>query len=73
MPRAVCLRECFTYDRYHYQGREYNLPDSVVISPKNFRLLDAPIVIPPPPSIPTEIIQGAPLVVQKKARRRKKK
>lgn len=50
-PTWLCLRDCFTYNRYHYKGRVYDLPDNGAISPKNFRLMEerapeAPLVEP---------------------------
>ena len=40
MPKYVALRDNFTYDRYHYEGQEYELSDDKVKSPKNFRLAE---------------------------------
>ena len=41
-----CLRDCFVGDRYFYAGREYNLPDAIEKSPKNFlKIEEAHMVI----------------------------
>ena len=39
MPKYLCLRDCFAWDRFHYEGRTYELTD-VAKSPRNFRLVD---------------------------------
>ena len=38
MPKYLCLRDCFAWDRFHYEGRTYELTD-VAKSPRNFRLV----------------------------------
>ena len=39
MPKYLCLRDCFAWDRFHYEGRTYELSD-ITKSPRNFRLVE---------------------------------
>lgn len=51
MSSWLCLRDCFVYDRFHYEGKVYDLPDRIEKSPKNFRLVgEAPTLLPAPQS-----------------------
>ena len=61
MPKYQCIRDCFAYDRFHYEGRVYELPD-VAKSPRNFRLVDEERVISLniPPATSTNIITEGP-------------
>ncbi len=40
MNKWFCLRDCFTNSRFFNEGRTYELPDTMVKNPKNFRSLD---------------------------------
>ena len=73
MPRVLTLRDCFVYDRYHEKGREYNLPAGVVISPKNFTLLDVPEVAPGAPVSVEAPLQPTPEPIIVKAQRKLRK
>ena len=39
MPKYQCIRDCFVSDRFHYEGRVYEMPD-ITKSPRNFRLVE---------------------------------
>jgi len=43
MSSFTCLRDNFTFDRFHYEGRVYEFPDEVAVKyPKNFKLVEVP-------------------------------
>ncbi len=70
MSKYLCLRDNFTFSRYHYEGRVYDLADaSVVKYPKNFILVAneqnpipvttnaIPVVVVEVPSLPEQVTE----------------
>jgi hypothetical protein len=53
--KYLCLRDCFVNSRLWREGQTYNLPDTMKISPKNFKpvKLDDEQEAPPAPEAPT--------------------
>ena len=48
--KVVCLRDCYTGDRFYAKGSEHNFPDGTEVSPKNFQVIEgvaAPTVATP--------------------------
>lgn len=85
--KYLCLRNCYTAgDRYYRAGEAYDLPDEMVKSDENFRLIEqtpAPEAVPAPEAAeatpaPSGDATGAsedkpPLYVSPKPRSRKRK
>ena len=61
MSKWVCLRDNFTFDRYHYEGRTYELPDEKAAKyPKNFRLENATQTVMASPDVTTVVMEPPP-------------
>jgi len=54
----LCLRDCYTGDRFYYGGETYELSDDIVKSEKNFKLVGQPEPPPEPLETITEAIEG---------------
>ena len=55
--KYLCLRDCFVDSRYWVEGRTYELPASMEKTPKNFKAVDEPKVLPGALESATQVVK----------------